>query len=105
MVGNVTNSAINAYQNAGKLNGAGSDQSQDADNAVGTFSDLIKGGIEEAVQTAKASEGMTAQYMMGNADITDVVLAVRDAEATISTITAVRDRVVNAVQEIMRMPI
>ncbi len=35
----------------------------------------------------------------------DVVQAVSNAELTLQTVVAVRDRVVNAYQEIMRMPI
>lgn len=105
MVGEISG-AISAYKNAGKLQGSGdakpAEQNQDS---VGTFADLVKDGFENAVETAKQSEGVTAQYMLGNADITDVVMAVRDAEASITTITAIRDRVVNSIQEIMRMPI
>jgi flagellar hook-basal body complex protein FliE len=35
----------------------------------------------------------------------DVVTAVSNAEMTLQTVVAVRDRVLNAYQEIMRMPI
>lgn len=105
MVGEISG-AISAYKNAGKLQSGGEAQSaKSTDDSVGTFADLVKGGLQDAVQTAKQSEGVTAQYMLGNADITDVVMAVRDAEASITTITAIRDRVVNSIQEIMRMPI
>ena len=41
----------------------------------------------------------------GEADVTDVVMAVTNAETTLQTVVAVRDRVMAAYQEILRMPI
>ena len=41
----------------------------------------------------------------GKTNVTDVVEAVSSAEVTLQAVTAVRDRVVNAYQEILRMPI
>ena len=41
----------------------------------------------------------------GQADLMDVVQAVGNAEMTLQTVVAVRDKVVNAYQELMRMPI
>jgi flagellar hook-basal body complex protein FliE len=48
---------------------------------------------------------MSADAMVGKADLQQVVEAVTAAELGLSTVTAVRDRVVAAYQEIMRMPI
>ena len=42
---------------------------------------------------------------MGRGDLVDVVTAVAAAEATMETVIAVRDEVIKAYQEIMRMPI
>ena len=41
---------------------------------------------------------------VGKADLNDVVQAVTNAEVTLQTVTAVRDKVLNAYQEILRMP-
>ena len=41
----------------------------------------------------------------GEGDIVDVVTAISAAEMTIETVVSVRDRMVSAYQEIMRMPI
>jgi flagellar hook-basal body complex protein FliE len=48
---------------------------------------------------------MSAKAVTGEADIVDVVQAVGNAEITLQTVVAVRDRVISAYQEIMRMPI
>ncbi|NBX04163.1 MAG: flagellar hook-basal body complex protein FliE, partial [Alphaproteobacteria bacterium] len=41
----------------------------------------------------------------GKVDLTDLVTAVSSAELTLNTVVAVRDKVINAYQEIIRMPI
>ena len=50
-------------------------------------------------------EKLSAQSVAGKAELTDVVTAVTSAELTLQTVVAVRDRVISAYQEIMRMPI
>ena len=47
---------------------------------------------------------MTAQ-IQGRGELIDVVTAVASAEASLETVMAVRDQVISAYQEIMRMPI
>lgn len=53
----------------------------------------------------KAGEKASAQAVTGEASLTDVVEAVTDAEMTLQTVVAIRDRMLNAYQEIMRMPV
>ncbi|MBK67074.1 MAG: flagellar hook-basal body complex protein FliE [Rickettsiales bacterium] len=105
---NLIPGAISAYQSAGKLSGDSTgkvDLGEKKPNALNTFADLIQDGVETVVTTQKASESATADYMAGKADINDVVMAVRNAEITLYTVTAIRDRVVNSLQEVLRMPI
>ena len=53
----------------------------------------------------KASEVVGARAITGDAKLTEVLEAVTDAEVTLQTIVSLRDRMVSAYQEIMRMPI
>lgn len=46
-----------------------------------------------------------ARAHSGAADLTDVVTAVGKAELTLQTVVAVRDKVIQAYQEVLRMPI
>jgi flagellar hook-basal body complex protein FliE len=46
-----------------------------------------------------------AQMVQGQGSLIDVVTAVSSAEASLETVMAVRDQVISAYQEIMRMPI
>ncbi len=41
----------------------------------------------------------------GKANVVDVVTAVAETEVAVGTLVAVRDRVIQAYEEIMRMPI
>jgi flagellar hook-basal body complex protein FliE len=50
-------------------------------------------------------ERISAAAVMGKADLTEVITAVTNAELTLQTATSVRDKVVQAYQEILRMPI
>ena len=48
---------------------------------------------------------MATKQVAGQADMVDVVNAVNTAEITLDTVVAVRDKVIAAYQDIMRMPI
>ena len=53
--------------------------------------------------TQYKSEKVSAQAIMGKASMTDVVQAVNDAEMTLQTVIAVRDKIIDAYQRIMQM--
>ncbi len=93
--------AAQAYANAAKASGAGLAPREEG----GSFGDLLKEVAQNTVDTLKAGEQTSAKALVGKADITEVVTAVSNAEATLQTVTAVRDRVISAYQDIMRMPI
>lgn len=69
------------------------------------FGDLIKKAAAESIESMRGGEKASAEAVIGNADLTDVVEAVTAAELTLQTVVAVRDRLLNAYQEIMRLPI
>ena len=70
-----------------------------------SFSQFVGESLNEAMNTGKQAENMSAQAIAGKADLTDVVTAVTNAEVTLQTVVAIRDKVVTAYQEIARMPI
>jgi flagellar hook-basal body complex protein FliE len=99
---NAIGQAAALYQNTAKMASEG--VSAGSDDKV-SFSALLEKGVEKVVETQKQSEKMSAAAVEGKADIASVVQAVTEAEVTLQTMVAVRDRVVSAYQEIMRMPI
>lgn len=57
------------------------------------------------MRTGYAAEEQAMAAIAGTASLTDVVTALSRAELTLQTATAVRDRVIQAYQDIIRMPI
>jgi flagellar hook-basal body complex protein FliE len=71
----------------------------------GGFGDILKSVMSDAVKASKTAETQMAAQVQGKAELVDVVTAVSSAEASLETVMAIRDQVINAYQEIMRMPI
>ncbi len=69
------------------------------------FAELISESLGAAVDTGRQAETISARAVAGKAELTDVVTAVTNAEVTLQTVVAIRDKVVAAYQEIARMPI
>jgi flagellar hook-basal body complex protein FliE len=69
------------------------------------FGGLLRRAVEGAVQVGQQAEAQSMQALSGAGNLTDVVQAVSRAELALQTTTAIRDRVVQAYQDIMRMPI
>ena len=69
------------------------------------FTTMVKNFAEGAVEVGKTSEQATAAAAAGKADINSVVVAVAEAELTLHSVVAVRDKVLQAYQQILRMPI
>lgn len=70
-----------------------------------SFGDMLKKTATEAISTIRGGEKASAQAVVGDASLTDVVEAVTQAELTLQTVVAMRDKMLSAYQEIMRMPI
>lgn len=77
-----------------------------AGGQAGSFADLVKSAGEQAQMAMERSETMAVGSAGGaNVELTDIVQAVNNAEIALQTVTAVRDRVIDAYQQIIRMPI
>ena len=70
-----------------------------------SFGEALSRAVQNAVNTSREAEVASARGLMGQGSVTDLVVAVGRAELTLQTAVAVRDRVVSAYQEVMRMPI
>lgn len=102
MVGSIASAAA-AYANSASKLGVGGLSPRD--EATPSFGDMLAKATDQAIGLQRKSEQMSAAAVVGKADLTDVVSAVTNAEVTLQSVMAVRDKVVNAYQEIMRMPI
>ncbi len=71
----------------------------------GGFGGALTRAMEGAVELGRTADAASTRALMGQGSVTDVVLAVARAELALQTTVAVRDRVVAAYQDVMRMPI
>lgn len=94
-------SVARAYQQAAKATQGGATQGADQVD----FGHMVQQAIREAGQTSQAAEQSAMQVASGRGDIVNVVTAVAAAETQMETVIAVRDQVISAYQEILRMPI
>ncbi len=69
------------------------------------FSGLVNDIVGDAVSAGRKAEVMSLQAVSAPTDISQVALAVTNAEVTMQTVVAVRDRVIQAYQDIIKMPI
>ncbi|WP_282607990.1 flagellar hook-basal body complex protein FliE [Pelagibius sp. Alg239-R121] len=96
--------AVSAYQKvAGKdtVKPSGSNPIAPSED----FASTLRGMADEVVGTLNEGEMQSLKAAAGTADLTEVVTAMSKAEVTLQTVVTVRDRVVQAYQEILRMPI
>jgi flagellar hook-basal body complex protein FliE len=70
-----------------------------------SFAEMVSSAIGDAVKTSRQAEAQMTAHAKGKADLLDVVTAVSSAETSLETVMAVRDQVIAAYQEIMRLQI
>jgi flagellar hook-basal body complex protein FliE len=71
----------------------------------GDFSAMLERAVGSVAESGRKAEGQAMAAAGGKADLVDVVTAVAESETALQTLVAVRDRVISAYEEIMRMPI
>ena len=91
------------YQNTSKITQGGMMSGAREDNV--SFGAMIKAGLDKVVETQEKSEQVSADAVLKKASPVDVVQAVTEAEVVLQTAKAITSRVINAYQDIMRMPI
>ncbi|MES0882675.1 flagellar hook-basal body complex protein FliE [Roseibium sp. SCP14] len=98
--------ANNAYQMAAKLQ-----QQARAAEDVGAqrdsvdFGQMVQEAVETVVDKGRAADDKAIGMIEGKTGVVDVVTAVAETEVALETMVTVRDRVISAYEEIMRMPI
>lgn len=69
------------------------------------FGDMLRQAVGDVATQGRAMDDKTVAYAAGKADVVDVVTAVAETQATFETVVALRDKVISAYEEIMKMPI
>ncbi|MFN3688080.1 flagellar hook-basal body complex protein FliE [Salinarimonas sp.] len=97
--------AANAYSAIQGLGQSAGARPQATPSNGPDFAELVRGAVGHVAESGRNAESQAAAAAMGRADIVDVVTAVAESEAALETLVAVRDRVIQAYEEIMRMQI
>ncbi len=71
----------------------------------GGFSDMVSQAAASALAGLHRAEQVTASGVAGKTDVQAVVQAMSSAELTMQSVVAVRDKVVGAYSDIMRMSV
>src|SRR4051812_12520324 len=98
-------SAAKAYANVQKAAGLGAGGQTGAVGGTGGFANILKSAMSDAVQASRTAETQITRQVQGKAELVDVATAISAAETSLQTVMAVRDQVISAYQEILRMPI
>lgn len=98
--------AANAYASLARLSDPAGLVKNDGGASSGpSFGALLNDVVGALEQTARKSDAQSQAMAAGKADIVDVVTAVAETEVAIDAVVAVRDKVIAAYEEIMKMPI
>ena len=97
---------VGAAQAAALYRSAGTPPTGGASAAEGGgFTAALQRALQDGVELGRSADASATQALAGQGSVSDVVLAVSRAELALQTAVAVRDRVVAAYQDVMRMPI
>ena len=106
MAAPVPSAAISAYLQAARMGATPEAAGANTLAAQGSsFGDLLSGVLGDAASAGRAAELKASGVIQGKGDLVDVVTAVQAAETSLETVVAIRDKVIAAYQDIMRMPI
>src|ERR1700744_5060634 len=96
--------AANAYANLARLmDPSAAGKSSDAGGP--SFGDLLKDAIGNVVDGGRKADQQTTAMAAGKANVMDVVTAVAETDVKVSTLVSIRDKVISAYEDILKMPI
>ncbi|MEX0752979.1 MAG: flagellar hook-basal body complex protein FliE [Xanthobacteraceae bacterium] len=99
--------AANAYASLSRLTDPAAGLAKAAGGAEsGTpFTAVLQDALKTVSEIGRNSDAQSQAMAAGKANIVDVVTAVAETEVAINALVSVRDKVIQAYEEIMRMPI
>ena len=102
------NAVAAAYGNASRLitDAAKPSAGGLGQGAQGTdFGKFLADQLQGVVDSGKKSDQLSLDMVNGKANVVDVVTAISQTQLAMESMVAVRDKVISAYEEIMRMPI
>ncbi|SDG93710.1 flagellar hook-basal body complex protein FliE [Pelagibacterium luteolum] len=102
------NAATAAYGNVSRLisdQASGKMPNPAAEAGGANFGQMLAEQINSVAEAGRQSDQLGIDMVNGKANVIDVVTALAETESAMETMVTVRDRVISAYEEIMRMPI
>lgn len=102
------NAAAAAYGNVSRLisdQAAGKLPAPSAGAAGPDFGQMLTEQLNSVTEAGQKSDQLAIDMVNGKANVIDVVTALAETETAMEAMVTVRDRVISAYEEIMRMPI
>jgi flagellar hook-basal body complex protein FliE len=97
--------AANAYKIAQGLANR-HDQGQAPGSPIGPdFGAMVRDALGGVIDQGRAADAKARSFASGKTDVVDMVTAVAETEVALETMVSLRDKVISAYEEIMRMPI
>lgn len=96
--------AANAYASLAKLTDPTGGVAKPAEGGA-SFGSMLKEQLGALTEAGQKSDAQAMSMVSGKANVVDVVTAVAETEVAVETLVSVRDKVIQAYEEIMRMPI
>lgn len=97
--------AAGAYARVQSSGGSSSGVGNDAAVQGGGFGDTLSKALEGVVNAGHGADAAAAKGIAGEGNMTDIVMAVSRAQLALQSTTAIRDKVVQAYQDVMKMSI
>jgi flagellar hook-basal body complex protein FliE len=99
--------AANAYAALAQLRDQTASLSRDAAPQDGglNFGSMLNNAMADMTATTRRSDAQAHAVATGKANMIDVVTAVAESETAVQTLVAVRDKVIAAYEDILKMPI
>jgi flagellar hook-basal body complex protein FliE len=99
--------AANAYAVLGRLGGEKSNLALTGDTAAAgpSFGSILKDVISAVSESGAKADVQAHSVAVGKANMVDVVTAVAESETAIAALVSVRDKVIAAYEDILKMPI
>ena len=69
------------------------------------FGDVLQNTLHDAINVGNEADQQAVRAITGHGDVNEVVTALTHAQLTLQTATVIRDRVIQAYQDIIKMPI
>ena len=96
--------AANAYAALARIMDTGG-AAKGADAGGQSFSSVLKDAIGGVLDVGRKADAQTVAMASGKANVMDVVTAVAETDVAVSTLVSVRDKVITAYEDIMKMAI